>query len=88
MYTENATSPNANPASVSAADEMLPKEPATVADPLVRAARDPNHIAYLRCLITPHSAFFTEEGFVEMRLKAAQEARRAIVGERLRNRVN
>lgn len=68
--------------------DVLPTEPPPPDDPLLRAARDPGHIAHERCILTPHSAFYTEEGFVEMRRKAALEARRGLVGERLRNRVN
>lgn len=68
--------------------DVLPTEPAVMSDPLVAAARDPQHVAHHRVLITPHSAFYTEEGSIEMRTKAALEARRAILGERLRNVVN
>lgn len=68
--------------------DVLPTEPPPADDPLLRAARDPAHVAWRRCVLTPHSAFFTEEGFVEMRRKAAREARRALLGERLRNCVN
>jgi D-3-phosphoglycerate dehydrogenase/C-terminal binding protein len=55
---------------------------------LLVAYRTPGHIAHYRCILTPHSAFYTEEGFEEMRRKAAQEARRALLGERLRNQVS
>ncbi|HMQ16959.1 MAG TPA: C-terminal binding protein [Phycisphaerae bacterium] len=67
--------------------DVLPVEPPATDDPLLAAHRTPGHIAHHRCVLTPHSAFYTEEGFVEMRRKAAQEARRAIRGERLRNAV-
>lgn len=39
-------------------------------------------------LLTPHSAFYSIEGFVELRSKAAEEARRMFRGERPRNLVN
>ncbi|WZO97370.1 C-terminal binding protein [Isosphaeraceae bacterium EP7] len=39
-------------------------------------------------ILTPHSAFYSGEGFVEMRTKAAQEARRILSGEAPRNLVN
>lgn len=68
--------------------DVLPTEPPAADDPLVAAHRTPGHIASYRCILTPHSAFYTEEGFAEMRRKAALEARRAITGERLRNCVN
>ncbi len=71
-----------------AALDVLPIEPPAEDDALLRAVRDPAHVAYHRVLLTPHAAFYTEEGFEEMRRKAALEARRALTGERVRNRVN
>lgn len=68
--------------------DVLPVEPPAPDDPLLRAARDPRHVARHRLLLTPHSAFYSEEGFAEMRRKAALEMRRALRGEPLRNRVN
>jgi phosphoglycerate dehydrogenase-like enzyme len=41
-----------------------------------------------RVLLTPHSAFYSVEGFAEMRTKGAKEARRVILGETVRNPVN
>ncbi len=39
-------------------------------------------------LFTPHSAFYSVEGFVELRTKAAEEVRRVLLGEPPRNPVN
>src|SRR5262249_15624830 len=44
--------------------------------------------AHPRILLTPHSAFYSVEGFAEMRIKGAQEARRVLEGEAVRNPVN
>lgn len=41
-----------------------------------------------RVVLTPHSAFYSVEGFQEMRTKGAQEARRVLLGECVRNPVN
>jgi D-3-phosphoglycerate dehydrogenase len=41
-----------------------------------------------RVLLTPHVAFYSVEGFTEMRTKGAQEARRVLLGEPVRNPVN
>jgi C-terminal binding protein len=41
-----------------------------------------------RLLLTPHAAFYSLEGFQEMRTKGAEEARRIIRGEPVRNAVN
>jgi phosphoglycerate dehydrogenase-like enzyme len=39
-------------------------------------------------IFTPHSAFYSVEGFVELRTKAAEEVRRILLGEAPWNRVN
>lgn len=41
-----------------------------------------------RLVLTPHSAFYSVEGFQEMRSKGAGEARRVLTGEPVRNPVN
>jgi len=41
-----------------------------------------------RVVLTPHSAYHSVEGFREMRTKGAQEARRLVLGEPVRNPVN
>lgn len=41
-----------------------------------------------RIVLTPHSAFYSVEGFLEMRSKGAIEARRLLTGEPVRNPVN
>jgi phosphoglycerate dehydrogenase-like enzyme len=41
-----------------------------------------------RVLLTPHTAFYSVEGFREMRRKGAEEARRLVLGEPVRNPVN
>jgi D-3-phosphoglycerate dehydrogenase len=44
--------------------------------------------AHPRVVLTPHAAFYSVEGFEEMRTKGAQEARRVLLGEPVRNPVN
>ena len=39
-------------------------------------------------LLTPHSAFYSVEGFIELRTKTALEARRFLLGEKPLNPVN
>src|SRR5262249_43215960 len=41
-----------------------------------------------RVILTPHSAFYSVEGFAGVRTKGAREARRVILGEPVRNPVN
>lgn len=41
-----------------------------------------------KIILTPHSAFYSDEGFVELRSKAAAEVRRVLQGEPPRSRVD
>jgi len=41
-----------------------------------------------RVLLSPHSAYYSAEGYLEMRSKGAEEARRALTGKPLWNPVN
>jgi phosphoglycerate dehydrogenase-like enzyme len=41
-----------------------------------------------RVILTPHSAFYSVEGFIELRTKAAEEMRRVLSGDRPLNQVN
>ncbi len=69
-----------------------------MADGRIKAAaldvleNEPYCDGHLRCvpnlLITPHSAFYSDEGFEEMRTKAAMEVKRVLLGQKPRNCVN
>ena len=67
--------------------DVLPVEPPSAAIPLIRLwqqDRDPP----LNLAITPHTAFYSEAGLIEMRTKAAREVGRVLRGEPPRNCVN
>ncbi len=49
---------------------------------------DPRLRDHPRILFTPHSAFYSVEGFIELRTKTAEEVRRILLGEPPRNPVN
>lgn len=68
--------------------DVLELEPPPVDDPLIAAWRDPGHPAHHRVIITPHTAFYSEQGLADMRLKGVQTVRRALLGQPLRNVVN
>jgi C-terminal binding protein len=68
--------------------DVLAIEPPPADDPLLRAWRDPTHAAYHRVIVNPHSAFYSEEGLLDMRLKGAEAVRNALLGRPLRNIVN
>ncbi len=68
--------------------DVLETEPPPDDDPLLVAWRDPNHPAHHRLILNPHSAFYSEEGLLDMRRKTAEACRRALLGLPLRNVVN
>ena len=71
-----------------AALDVLETEPPPDDDPLLVAWRDPNHPAYDRMILTPHIAFYSEEGMTDMRVKGSENCRRVLLGRPPRNVVN
>lgn len=71
-----------------AAIDVLPQEPPPDDHPLLLAWRNPADPCFDRVILNPHSAFYAEEGLLDMRIKGAQACRRALLGEPLRNVVN
>ncbi|MBX3442680.1 MAG: C-terminal binding protein [Planctomyces sp.] len=71
-----------------AALDVLEVEPPLETEPLLTAWRDPAHPAHSRVIINPHSAFYSEEGLDDMRIKGSQNCRRVILGQAARNVVN
>ena len=71
-----------------AALDVLEVEPPLDDDPVMRAWRDPSHPAFDRLIINPHSAFYSEEGLDDMRIKGSQNCRRVLEGKPPRNVVN
>jgi D-3-phosphoglycerate dehydrogenase/C-terminal binding protein len=70
-----------------AAFDVLEQEPPHE-DPLVTAWKDPQHPAYHKVIINPHSAFYSEEGLKEIRVKSAMACLHALQGHEVRNIVN
>ena len=71
-----------------AAIDVLVDEPPAKDNQLLAAWRDPKHSAYTRLIINPHSAFYSEEGLADMRIKGSQACRNALLGHPLRNIIN
>jgi C-terminal binding protein len=71
-----------------AAIDVLETEPPLPDHPLMKAWRDPNHLAHSRIIINPHSAFYSEEGLLDMRVKGSQNCRRVLLGQTPYNIVN
>ncbi len=68
--------------------DVIPTEPPPADDPLIKAWRDPKHPAYHRVIVNPHSAFYSEEGLLDMRIKGSHACRKAVLGLPLLNVVN
>ena len=68
--------------------DVLETEPPSGDHPLVKAWRDPSHPAHDRLILNPHSAFYCEEGLMDMRVKGAQNVLRVLEGRAPFNLVN
>lgn len=68
--------------------DVLEREPPAVDEPLLQAWRDPAHPAHDRLILTPHAAFYSEEGLEDMRRKGCENVRRVLLGETPRNVIN
>jgi C-terminal binding protein len=68
--------------------DVFPVEPPPPDHPLITAWRDPADPCHDRVIITPHAAFYSEEGLMHIRVKTAEACRRALTGQPLRNVVN
>ena len=71
-----------------AALDVLEVEPPPEDDPLIAAWRTPGTLAHDRVIINPHSAFYSEEGLDDMRIKGSMNIRRVLEGKSPRNIVN
>lgn len=67
--------------------DVLPQEP-PAGGALINAWRNEDEWARERVLINPHTAYYSQEAFQEMRTKAARNALRVLDGEQPLNRVD
>ncbi len=68
--------------------DVLEQEPPDDNDAVIQAWRDVSHPAHDRLIINPHAAFYCEQGEEEFRRKGAEEVKRALLDDGLRNVVN
>ena len=68
--------------------DVLAEEPPADDNPLVAAWRDSDHPAHHRLILNPHSAFYSEQGLQEMRVRGSQACRNALTGGQISNIVN
>jgi D-3-phosphoglycerate dehydrogenase/C-terminal binding protein len=71
-----------------AAIDVLEPEPPDEDHPLLVAWRDPDHPAHDRIILNAHTAFYSEEGLLDMRIKGSENCRRVLLGQPPRNVVN
>jgi D-3-phosphoglycerate dehydrogenase/C-terminal binding protein len=68
--------------------DVLEVEPPPETHALVKAWRNPADPCHHRVILTPHSAFYSEEGLREIRVKSAMNCRRVLIGGKPINVVN
>jgi D-3-phosphoglycerate dehydrogenase/C-terminal binding protein len=68
--------------------DVLDGEPPRPDDPLISAWRNPDHPAHHRVIINPHSAFYSEQGLLDMRIKGSHACRNALLGKPVLNVIN
>ncbi|WP_437187417.1 C-terminal binding protein [Planctomicrobium sp. SH668] len=68
--------------------DVLEVEPPSETDPLIAAWRDPSHPAFDRIILNPHSAFYSEEGLADMRIKGSHNCKRVLLGGAPKNVIN
>jgi phosphoglycerate dehydrogenase-like enzyme len=65
--------------------DVLPDEPPSESESLIIAWKDQVNQLSSRILITPHTAYYSQTAWIEMRQKAAENAGRALSGQPLKN---
>tara|TARA_B100001113_G_scaffold343144_1_gene330136 strand:+ start:1676 stop:2662 length:987 start_codon:yes stop_codon:yes gene_type:complete len=68
--------------------DVLEEEPINLNHPIFKSVSNSDDWVRGRVIITPHCAFYCNESFIEMREKAAFEAKRVLIGDSPLNRVN
>ncbi len=68
--------------------DVLPQEPPNNGEALLKIWKDHEDPISTRIIITPHTAYFSENAWVEMRVKAAQNIQRALKDMPLKNLIS
>ena len=68
--------------------DVLPEEPPSDEEALIKAWKNPGDPLSSRILITPHTAFYSKTAWYEMRFKAAENAGRILKGQDPLNVIN
>ena len=68
--------------------DVLPVEPSDDTQELIVSYEKGEEWIKNRLIVTPHTAYFSKEALDDVRVKSAEEVKRAFNGEKIRNKVN
>jgi C-terminal binding protein len=68
--------------------DVLPDEPPSENEKLIKAWKDSNHELFNRILINPHSAYYSQKAWFEMRSKSADNVFNVLLGGQARNLIS
>jgi C-terminal binding protein len=68
--------------------DVLPDEPPSKNEKLIKAWKDSDHILFNRIIINPHSAYYSQKAWFEMRSKSAENVLNVLQGGKPRNRID
>ncbi|PIP13043.1 MAG: 2-hydroxyacid dehydrogenase, partial [bacterium (Candidatus Stahlbacteria) CG23_combo_of_CG06-09_8_20_14_all_40_9] len=66
---------------------VLPDEPPLASESLIQAWKDPDSPFYSRIIINPHTSYYSDQAWSEMREKAAENVKRILEGKEPKNLV-
>lgn len=67
--------------------DVLPHEPPLTPDRLIHAWKDPDSPFHSKIIINPHTSYFSDQAWNEMRIKAAENVKRILEGKEPKNLV-
>lgn len=67
--------------------DVLPDEPPLASERLIQAWKDINSDFHQRIIINPHTSYFSDQAWNEMRIKAAENVKRILEGKEPKNLV-
>ena len=67
--------------------DVLPEEPPLPSERLIQAWKDPDSPLHHRIIINPHTSYFSDLAWNEMRIKAAENVKRILEGKEPKNLV-
>jgi len=67
--------------------DVLPDEPPLASESLIQAWKDPDSPFYSRIIINPHTSYYSDQAWSEMREKAAENVKRILEGKEPKNLV-